>query len=142
MNNYFCNSKRPHTVIKNLISELRRVEMTTYNTPLRMMQRLVKGVEYFKLNEIDFALLRFFILNKLSNDGISFNSDNATYYNIDSDIDAINHILKMKVEENKKIQILHFLHKITYRKDEAIRLQNMENKRNSDLLFILNYCEI
>jgi hypothetical protein len=142
MNNYFCNSKRPHTIIKNLISELRRVEMSPYNAPLRMMQRLVKDVKYFELNEIDFTILRFFILIKLSNDGISFNSDNATYYNIDNDIDAINHILKIQVVENKKKQILYFLNKITYRKDEAIRLQNMENKRNSDLLFILNYCEI
>ncbi len=142
MDNYFCNSKRPHTVIKNLIYDLKKVETGGYNSFLFILKRLVKDVNYFKLSEIDFALLRFFILYKLSNDN-TFNIDNATYYHIiTADIQWVNSIITLHNETVKKNQILNFLNHLSYRKEEAIRLQNMETKKNEDLLFILNYCEI
>ncbi len=143
MNFYSKNTKRPHTVIKNIISEL-EINKICYaqNKILVNLKRLTKNVSYYGLDDIDLALLRVFILNKITTKD-KFTIDDVNSKNITYQITyKLNNILKSTYSNSHKEFVFNFLKTYLYKKENCIYLDMLEKNNDKDLLLILKYCGI
>jgi hypothetical protein len=142
MKKFFRNSKRPQTIIKNIIYELKNNSICSKRKLL--LERLLSvtsKLNYFEFSEIDKAILNIFILNKISK------KDNFTI--IDINCNDFSSDLAFKVN-----MILREIHSPNAKKERLLKLLNLEIKtesgrafldgleKNEDFLNILKFCEI
>jgi hypothetical protein len=142
MKKYFRNSKRPQTVLKNLIFELKNTSLcSNRKLLLERLLSIVRQLNYFEFSNLNKAIVNIFIFHKISKkDYFTITDINCKDFNSDYVYELRVILHEQDDKKYKKVKLIKLLNELSKTKSGVEFLNSIEH--NENFLTILKYCDI